>query len=103
MTERQYLLIRCLRLEARLLGVEIAPFDPAAYDARPPFHLRQRGFVGQMHRKVMPEDIVQMRALRKQGLSYNAIAARVGFAEATARLYTRDVCIAPLVERAVGE
>lgn len=85
MNDRADLLDRCLRLEARLLGVVV---DPPV--ARPNPSPPQRG-ARRVYRKVTPADIVQMRDLRARGLSYYAIAQRVAFAESTARIYTRDV------------
>jgi hypothetical protein len=102
MTERQYLLDRCLRLEARLLGVEVAPFDPAT-DEAPPEPARPPTFVGKRYRKVTAEDARTMRVLREQGLSYYAIAKRLGFGYSTVRVYAWNVWVAPLSARAVGE
>lgn len=87
--ERAYLLDRCLRLEARLLGVVVDPPSEVAYEvrrARPAQHTVYR-----KRRNVTPADIAQMRDLRARGLSYHAIAQRVLFAETTVQTYVRDV------------
>ena len=85
MTDRAALLERCLRLEARLLGVEVTPPEPMP--ATPPVDLRAPRTVRARHYKVKPVDVFIMGELRANGLSYREISRRVGFSEGTVRRY----------------
>lgn len=92
MEERTYLLERCLRLEAQLLGVAVDPPREAAHTAPPvPTTIQHPRGTRRAYRTVEPADIAQMRELRARGLSYRAIAKQVAFADATVRTYVRDV------------
>jgi hypothetical protein len=93
----QYLLERCLRLEARIAVLEghaVAPMAPEV--AGPPaarMQLRRR-----IQRRANASDIAQMRLLRRRGLTPAQIGRQLGFSDTTTRAYTRDV----LCEREVG-
>jgi hypothetical protein len=93
--ERAYLLDRCLRLEAKIAALEgratevlppPAPFPPSL----PPAVL---DFTRRITRATTPAEIAQMRDLRRRGMRYEAIAARVSRSIWTARHYTKDVLI----------
>lgn len=85
--ERAHLLDRCLRLEARVLGIAIEPLADIAYETRrpsgAPFRRKQRS--------ITSADIALMRDLRARGLSYHAIAQKLACADATVRTYVLDV------------
>jgi len=93
MHDRAALLERCLRLEARLLGVAVDPpvVEPPPPPASPRVVVQMRGVT---FRKTTPADVAAMRELRARGMSYKAISQRVGFSESTARIYTLDVRVA---------
>lgn len=94
--DRVYLLDRCLRLEARLLGITVdSPPEVASVVPPVPTAIQHPRGTRRAYRNVEPADIAQMRALRASGLSYRAIAQRVAFADATVRTYVRDVQVAP--------
>lgn len=82
MTERSYLLRRCLRLEAR-----IGDLQQKLPDVRP------------NRRYVTDADRAQIRALHDSGKTPRAIATETGWSMAT--VYT--AISAPLTEMAVGE
>lgn len=96
MTEHErYLLERCLRLEAELLiarGESIPPPLPkierrCLYGDPLP---SSTGFIQTYHRASLV-DIMQMRALRKNGLSLVRVGYRLNFSPATVRRYTKDM------------
>lgn len=84
--ERTYLLDRCLRLEARVLGIAIEPLADIAYETR-----RSGAPPRRKQRSITPIDIALMRDLRKRGLSYHAIAQKLACADTTVRTYVLDV------------
>ncbi len=71
--ERAYLLERCLRLEAQLVGVAVAPPIPFEHIVRPRRHA------------ITPEQVVTMRVLWAHGLDYHAIAQKMGLPDSTVR------------------
>ena len=71
--ERAYLLERCLRLEAQLAGVAVAPPIPHEYIVRP------------MRHAITPTQVTTMRAMWEPGLNYHAIAQEMGLPDSTVR------------------
>lgn len=83
MTERQYLLMRCLRLEQKILALR-----------------RKLAETRPNRRYVTDADRAYMCELRRRGASVRTIARTTGWSEGT----VYNVVHAPtLVERAVGE
>lgn len=78
----QYLLERCIRLEAKLLGIEVAP---ARIQSQPLLLERKK------QQRVTPVQIAQMRELRARGASYTEIARRTKVSQSTARDYALDI------------
>jgi len=107
--ERVYYIERCLRLEAELaraLGLSCEIILPAIkrrslYDDTPPFHISFRDMPVKpaqrsVHsyrpqRKITSDDAAKMRDLRRTGLSYEKIGARLQFSPSTVRIHTFDV------------
>lgn len=84
--ERAHLLDRCLRLEARVLGIAVEPLaDIASETRRPGAPLRRK------QRSITSAEIVLMRDLRARGLSYHAIAQKLACADTTVRTYVLSV------------
>jgi len=82
MTERCYLLRRCLRLESRVIALQ-----QKLIDTRP------------NRRYVTDADRAQLRALHQQGTPVRAIAQQAGWSLQT----VYNAINAPLIERALGE
>jgi DNA-binding NarL/FixJ family response regulator len=92
--ERRYYVERCLRLEAeiaRLSGIFVEELPPPCAKELPLAVTLAIVRGRRIHHAVTPDEIAQMRQLRRSGLSYNQIASRMGRAEQTARRYTMDV------------
>jgi len=97
----QYLLERCLRLEAevaRLRGYAVAPLEPeitrpAASPLVPRIQLKRH-----VQRRASAADIAQMHDLRRRGLTPVQIGRQLGFSDTAVRGHTRDV----LMEREIG-
>lgn len=84
--ERAHLLDRCLRLEARVLGIAVEPLADIVHETR-----RSGAPPRRKQRSIAPADIALMRDLRARGLSYHAIAQKLACADATVRTYVLDV------------
>jgi len=91
MTDRHYLLRRCLRLEARILALK------AQLQGQRPS--RQLICPRRPRRRTSDADRAQIRALHAQGASPYAIARETGWS----RWVVYRVINAPLSARAVGE
>lgn len=75
MTDRRYLLTRCLRLEA-----EIARLQQNMAES---YQRRQR--------QATPEDRARMRELRRQGLTVRKIAAKTGWSVSLVYVVTKGI------------
>jgi hypothetical protein len=83
-SDHEYLLTRCLRLEAKIADLEQQRADSWTYQ---PFR-----------RVVQAGDREKMRALRAQGLGFSEVGRRLGWADSTVARHTREA----LMEREVG-
>lgn len=95
-SEREYLLERCLRLEAQvamLQGHAIEPLPPIerqiSPDPLPSVTLLRP--TRRITRAATSDEITHMRALRRSGLCFDEIARRMARSTWTVRKYTKDV------------